>query len=74
MMWFHHIRSRFSKIVYNSFHTRPRVGFRNVCVSDLNIKFDRLDRMSVSDNTSNALEKIGLTSIIFWNKNRESIH
>ena len=35
---------------------------RNVCVSDLNTKFDRLDRMSISDNTRKALEKIGLTS------------
>ena len=35
------IDGRFSEIVYNGFHTQPRVGFRNVCVSDLNIKFDR---------------------------------
>ena len=31
-------------------------------ISDLNIKTDRLDRMSISDKTRKALEKIGLTS------------
>ena len=52
----------FLKWYIMTFHTCPRVEFRNIGVSDLNIKNNRLDRMSISDKTRKSLEKIGLTS------------